>query len=416
MHGASPTAKAEWRAGWHLPLLGCLGYSITVVHIYAIGPFMAPLQEAFGWSRAEVSVGLTIANVGGALATVLVGALVDRFGPRRIALIGVPLLGLAVSALGAADGSMTNWIGLWVVISACAIFTQPTVWSSAAVGRFEASRGLALAVILCGGSLTAAVMPLLSTWLISAVGWRAAFPGIALIWVGILFPLIFLFFRNDGAGRKQADTAAAAQRASLPGFSLSQALRRSSFYKLTFAGGFFAFGIVGIVVHFVPILADVGVAPMTAASAAGLIGVCAIVGRLGAGALLDRFPGHRVGFLAFLLPVPACLLLLFGGSGAPQIFTAAVFLGLTLGAELDLICYLATRHFGLRCFGVILGGLFTCVGFGTAFGPLGAGWSYDVTGGYDGFIGLTGVLMTIGALAMLSLGRGPSSEEMPRGA
>lgn len=414
MHGSSAAAKAEWRGYWYLPMLGCLGYSMAVLHIYIIGPFMAPLQQAFGWSRAELSFGLTIANFGAAFSTVLVGVMVDRFGPRRIALIGVPLLGAAVAALSTVTGSFVNWVVMWVIIFMASLFTQTTVWSSAVVGRFEASRGLALAIILSGGSLTAAVLPLLSTWLIGLVGWRMAFMAIGLGWAAILWPLLFFFFRSSQDGNAAARAQSRAAAMTLSGYSLSQALRRPAFYKLAFAGGAFTFGVVGVVVHFVPILVGNGASALMAASAASFIGLFAIVGRLGAGVFLDRFPGHYVGFLAFLLPVPGCLLLLFGGVSPVNLFIAAISFGLTLGAEIDLICYLATRHFGLRHFGTVLGALLAGTALGSAFGPLAAGATFDWLDSYFYFITLTAVLMVLGALAMLALGRGPRPEELPQ--
>ena len=83
--------------------------------------------------------------------------------------------------------------------------------------------------------------------------------------------------------------------------------------------------------HFVPILKDAGAQPLAAAGIASLIGIFSIVGRLGTGVLLDRFPGHIVGAGAFLLPIVAAVLLLFyGGNPISQAFAAAA-LGLTVG-------------------------------------------------------------------------------------
>jgi hypothetical protein len=76
------------------------------------------------------------------------------------------------------------------------------------------------------------------------------------------------------------------------------------------ATGFFTFSLFGAVVNFVPILTDSGAAPMTAAGAASLVGIFSLIGRLTTGITLDRFPAHLVGAVCFLIPVPACALLL----------------------------------------------------------------------------------------------------------
>jgi hypothetical protein len=58
-------------------------------------------------------------------------------------------------------------------------------------------------------------------------------------------------------------------------------------------------------------------------------------------------------------------------------------IGLTLGAEVDVIAYLASKHFGLKSFGALYGGLLSALLIGGALGPLGGSRIYDVTGTYD---------------------------------
>ncbi|MCK9564309.1 MAG: hypothetical protein M0R02_16465, partial [Bacteroidales bacterium] len=162
-------------------------------------------------------------------------------------------------------------------------------------------------------------------------------------------------------------------------------------------------------VHFVPILTDGGADPLSAAGMASLIGIFSIVGRLATGLLLDRFPGHFVGAAACLLPIVASALLLFDGTNPISQALAAIALGLTLGAEVDVIAYLATRHFGLRNFGALYGALVMALAMGTAFGPLAAGAVFDHFGSYAEFLILAAGLMTVSAISLLSLGHPPAS-------
>ncbi|MFP5304356.1 MAG: MFS transporter [Gammaproteobacteria bacterium] len=193
---APATASAEWRRFWTLPIAAALGYSTAVIHVYAIGPFIAPLQEAFGWSRAQISAGITISGVTGAVFAVFVGMLVDRLGPRRVGLIGVLLMTAAFASLGTATGSTTNWLMLWGLIAFANLWQQATIWTSAVASRFETSRGLAFAVTLSGASVAATVFPLLATALIGSYGWRTGFMAMGGIWAAVVFPLMFLFFRG----------------------------------------------------------------------------------------------------------------------------------------------------------------------------------------------------------------------------
>src|SRR5690606_20865749 len=163
-------------------------------------------------------------------------------------------------------------------------FVQAPVWTAAVVSRFDASRGLAPAITLCGASISAFVFPLLTTWLVESLGWRRAFMGFGGLWALTLLPLVPLFFRGAQDGTHSTPRRPRAAAAQLPGVALGEALRTSAFYRLLCASGFFAFSIVGCVVHFVPILTGSGAAPMTAAGAASMIGIFSFLGRLGTGA------------------------------------------------------------------------------------------------------------------------------------
>jgi MFS family permease len=404
----SKNAAAEWRSFWFLPFAAALGYSTSVIHVYSLGPYIGPLGQEFGWSRAQISVGISVASFISAVFCIPVGILVDRVGPRRIALIGIAAMCTAYALLSTTTGGTVNWIVLWCVIALGTLWVQATVWTSAVASRFETSRGLAFAITLSGGSLSATVFPVLATWLIGLYGWRTAFAAQAGIWAALVFPILFLFFRGayDGAHRERAVAARAATP--LTGLTLSEGLRSPTLYKLLMAAGLFSFTAIGALVHFVPILTGNGATPLAAAGIAGLIGIFSIVGRLGTGALLDRFPGHLVGAAAFLLPIIASGLLLVDGSNPISQSIAAAVLGLTVGSEVDVIAYLAARHFGLKSFGALYGAMVMALSLGTAFGPLAAGAVFDHFGSYAHFLVLTTLLNSVSAIALFTLGPTPA--------
>ena len=404
---ASKDGKPEWRSFWFLPLAAALGYSTSVIHVYSIGPFIGPLQHEFAWSRAQISVGLTVSSFISAILCIPIGMLVDRVGPRRVGLVGVLVMSGAFALLGTTTGTPANWIVLWSVIALGTLFVQATVWTSAVASRFEASRGLAFAITLSGGSLSATVFPVLATWLIGAHGWRIAFAAMAGIWAGLVFPILFLFFR--GSRDTKREETAAAPSAPLAGVTLSQGLRSPTLYKLLLASALFSFTTIGAVVHFVPILTDRGATPLAAAGVASLVGIFSIAGRLGTGVLLDRFPAHLIGAVAFLLPIIGSLLLLLDGANPINQSVAAAVIGLTVGSEVDVIAYLAARHFGLKNFGALYGAMVMALSLGTAFGPLAAGALVDRYGSYAPFLMLAMLLMAVSAAALISLGPTPSA-------
>ena len=401
----------EWRRYWKVPAAAGLGYSISVIHVYSLGAFMEPLQNEFGWSRAEASLGLTIVGMASAIAALPVGLLVDRLGPRRVGLTGVTLMAVAFALLSTATGAMSNWILLWALISFASFWVQTTVWTSAVASRFESSRGLAFAVTLSGGSLAAAVFPPLATTFIGEFGWRGAFLGLGAMWGVLVIVVVYVCFHSAHNDLPEIGAPAATvdevSKPELPGVTLRDGLTSATFYKLLIAAGLFAFTTLGVVVHLVPILRDAGAEPLAAAGTASLVGIFSIIGRLGVGVLLDRFSGRVVGACAYLVPIGGATLLLVDGANPVSQTAAAALFGLTLGAEVDVIAYLASRHFGLRSFGGLFGGMVGALSLGTAFGPLAAGAASDRFGGYGTFLGLTIVLMAMSSLLLASLKEAP---------
>lgn len=403
---------AEWRTFWFLPLIAALGYATSVIHLYSIGPFIGPMQHEFGWSRAQISSGMAIAAFVGAAFCIPVGMLIDKVGPRRVALVGVVMIVASFALLGTATGQAGNWIILWVFVAIGSLGVQTTVWTSAVASRFERSRGMALAVTLSGASVAATIFPLAASWLIQTYGWRTAFVGLGLAWGALVLPIVFFGFRGarDAQDRPDPDPGAKASAAHvLSGVTFKEGLRQPALYKLLAAAALLAFAIVGALVHFVPILTGLGTQPLQAAATASLIGVFSIIGRLGTGFLLDRLSAHRVGAVACLFPVLASGLLLLHGDHPLGQSVAAIMIGLALGAEVDVVAYLASRHFGLRSFGALYGALVMALGLGTAFGPLAAGAMFDHYGGYTEFLVMSVVLMLTSAASFLSLGPTPTS-------
>jgi predicted MFS family arabinose efflux permease len=316
--------------------------------------------------------------------------------------VGVLAMCAAFAFLSTATGERANWLALWAVIAVGTFCVQATVWTSAVASRFEASRGLAFAITLSGASFAAALFPFFAASLIGSYGWRTAFVAMGGICAAVVFPILFIGFRGaKDRGRKQQ--ALPPDTRVLTGITLAEGLRSPTLYKLLLAAAMFAFTAIGVVVHFVPILTDSGATPLAAAGIASLVGIFSIIGRLGTGVLLDKFPGHVVGAIAFLIPILACVLLLIDGANPLSQAAAAAIFGLTVGSEVDVIAYLAAKHFGLKNFGALYGVLQVALGAGTAFGPLAAGHVYDQYGSYAPFLMLTMGLMAASAVALFTL-------------
>ncbi len=403
--GAS--AATEWRAHWVLPFAAMIGFSTMGLQSYGIGPFVPHLEKEFGWSRADVMMGVSISNAVGIFMNLAVGLIVDRFGPRRVALSGLFIKTAAFALLGTATGTLMNWSLLWLFLAFGLLTVQSTVWTAAIAAKFDRSRGMAIAVALCGTSVSAMIIPPLAVWLIGDYGWRHAFFGTAAIWLAITLPIVFLFFHDSWSEKRKAagsaDSGSAAALVSPPGLTFREGIRTPAFFRLFVSYGCFSFYTMTIATNIVPLLAETGISQMQAAGVASIMGIAGIAARLSVGFLLDRFPGNVIGTFTQLAPIAGCLLLLFAPPGMVTLSIATAIFGAALGAEIDVAIFLATRHFGLKSFAALFGAIIGCGAFAAAAGPYTAGRLHDAYGSYDPLLWVFIAVLAVGALTVATM-------------
>jgi MFS family permease len=398
-------AAAEWGAHWPLVVASALGFTMIGIANFSLGPFMASLEKAFRWSRSEVTSGFTIYAVTCVICQPIVGRMIDRFGPRRIALTGIALTGCAISLFATANGSLTGWLLLWLFYSLAAQLILTPVWSSAVASEFEAGRGLALATTLSGSALSAMVIPIISTLVIDTFGWRAAYPilggGLAAV---LLVVIWFLFYsRRDRLRQSKGTTIPPVET----GLSTREALRSPSFWKLGIAI-FVSFSLVmGFAIHMLPILTSVGLSRDKAALIAGTYGLFAVVGKFSYGLLANRFPGQVIAAAMLALPLGSCALLLTPSPSVAICLIAIGLIGVSSGAQLQLFVYLTTRHFGMRAFGTIFGFISSALTIASGVGPVLAGRLYDMSGDYHLLLAAGIPMSVLASLVMLWVGDYP---------
>lgn len=408
------TALEEWQSHWPLVAAGMIGFSFYAMVTYSLGTFIQPLEREFGWSRAEISFGLTIFGLTATFAGPPMGALLDRFGSRRMALYGLILSGATFACLSLADGSLRQWFLLWLLFSLCSVAIKSTVWSAGTSSVFTASRGLALAAVLSGSALGQTFAPLIANTLIQNQGWRAAYLWIGLGWAGLGVVLVFLFFYDAHALGQRARAAAGGGASRLPGLTIREACRDARVIRVAIANLLMSFAGSGATVHLVPLIAEAGVSRGQAVEIAATAGIAGIVGKFLSGWLLDRIQGSLVPFASFAIGSLGYLLLLNPFGTRAELLIGTLCLGYASGAGLQVSTYLISRYAGLRNFGVIFGTIASSMMLGSAFGPLIAGAIHDATGGYAALLWGATPAMLICALLFVGLGPYPDFANAPR--
>ncbi len=374
-----------------------------------LGFFIGPLQQEFGWSLRDISLGLTIYGVLGALLAPLFGSLADRHGVRPVALGSLAAFGLVFAGFALVPPSLAAFYGLWVLVGLVGIGSTPVTWSRAVNLWFFRRRGLALGSTLVGTSIAAMLLPPLTVWLIGRFGWRPAFPLLALLPLGLALPVGFALFREPRPDERPQELSAVAREGSplLAGLTLAEARAGRQLWILLASILMIAFAYGGAVIHLPRMLEAGGYTPARAAPLMSLLGLSVLLGRIGSGLLLDRFWAPLVTLPLLALPAVACVLLMGQPPAPATAALAVVLLGLSSGAETDLIAYLAGRYFGMAHYGKIYGFLYMGFALATAASPAAYGWVRDATGSYDRMLATAAVLFVGGALLLLGLGRYP---------
>jgi MFS family permease len=404
---------SEWRRHWTVLVPSLAGMILLAVHNYTLGVMIGPLQQEFGWSRAEISAGPFITAFIAVLVAPLVGIGIDRFGPRRIGLFGVLFFCAALALLCTTTADIFSWWLRWSLVGLASMFILPVVWTTAINSFFSKNRGKALAITLCGTGITATFVPTLTNVLVDHYGWRQAYVILAAMCALVVAPLVFFLFYGAEDRQRGARATSNSQQSVTPltGVAVREGVLSPTFMKL--AGAIICFSTVGcaMTTNAVPVLLSQGFDRSTAAAIAGLIGIGSITGRLVGGVLLDHFDAKKVAAASVIFPIVTILIFLLSPGALWPAMIAAAVLGLSVGAEVDVCAYLTARHFGMRSFGTLFGIVSGLLLFTNGITPIIANHIYDVTGSYQLVLWTLVPLSVLSGLLFLWLGRYPDFSE-----
>ncbi len=390
----------EWRAGWPT-LLGAMLSMGAGISLFGNvnGFFVKPLATEFGWSRGQISLA-SMAVLGTALAMPAVGVLVDRHGPRLFILLGAMLFAAAYTALSVMPGEIWAYYAIVLFIGlAAGPATAPLVVTRPLVSAFSEARGLALALGMSGAvAISTVVLPTLQS-VIAHFGWRAGYAAMAPLTLTLGLSAFFLL--RGASPASQPSRGPAPDQA---GHTLREAFCDTRFWLLavsmiciSMVGGAFSS-------QFQPLLSDLRVPGATAALLGAWYAASVIVGRLGAGLLLDRLWPPAVGAVALSGPILGMPLFLAADPSMAVVMVGAALVGLSTGAEADMMAFFAARYFGLNRFGAIFGVLGLFFGLSVAIGSIAAGFLFDAAGDYRLVLILGAILAAVGAASLLASG------------
>ena len=195
----------EFRKNWGLLLAASICSCLVGIHYHFIGPLIKPLGLAYGWSRGDTSLALTISSVILPLTAIAVGWLGDRFGPRQIVLPGIILYGISFSLLGLAGPKLWTWYALFTLFALVGFGGGIVLWSKALVQNFDKHRGLALAICSSGVGVLISIIPTVVLYMIATFGLRGTFFAWGACSVAVMYPVAWLFCPRGGGTLARRD-------------------------------------------------------------------------------------------------------------------------------------------------------------------------------------------------------------------
>ena len=395
---------------------------MSAAFVYGFGVLFVPILETFGWSRGLGSFAASFRQpVGGAMGP-LVGMFVDRYGARPVVISGVLITSFGLASL--------SWMqSLWMLFASFGIIslgmsaTLGVGFNSAIVNWFVRNRGRALGIGYSGAILSGPFVGVV-VWMEATYGWRdtAFMTGVGMLVLGLPLSLIVRTRPSDIGQLPDGDdpddpVAVEAQRVaqSGPQSSAGDALRNPNLWLLGLVFGLLSMGISGFMLHQIPYFESLGFTRGEAASTLAYFTILSVVGRIGAGFVMD-WMGRR-GLDLRLVPAGLLATQAVALFYAPyiqtywQIIPFTLLFGISFGGSIPARPILITRVFGLRQYGTIQGTLnFLVIPFAVV-SPMLLGLFYDWRGNYHAAVMLLAVLTTVGIASAFLLRLPPSPGE-----
>ena len=383
---AALDSRRAWAVAVGVSLANGIGFGTT----YAFGAFFDAMAHDFDAGRGATALvfSLTVLMFFGFGA--VSGVLADRFGPRRMLIVGAVLFVGGLLATSRAQNLVVGYITYSVGIGlGGGCWVTPLL---ATVGAwFVRHRAQALGLAAAGSGLGTLILSPLAARLIDLYGWRQAYVVLAGIAAVGLTVAVLLVSRPPVPRPAKA-------RAHL------RAVRRARPFRLLFVSS--ALMSAGLFVPFAFVVSfakEDGVPASKAALLVGLIGASSIGGRLGLTALSGRLGPMRLYQLCLATQPVAYLVWLTGGGSYPVLVSFAMLLGVSYGGFVALGPEVVIRLFGASGLGGVLGLVYCGSGVGGFFGPVAAGALADATDSHWAPIVLAVVLAVGATIVTLAL-------------
>ena len=393
------------------PLIGAsLGVGTSLpLFAYTNSVFAPFLIEDFGWSRAQFAlIGITM------LVTLpflpIIGRLTDKFGVRRMGLVGALLILPCFIGYSLMQGSFPVYLVLFTIVLIVASMTGPLVYTRVIAENFRLAQGLAFTIVLCAPAVLAIPLIPLLNMTIEEIGWRMSY--VILGAFCFVCGLIAVWLTPPSRVGEAAEPEAPQPLEPAPRGDY-QIILRSRIFWIIIVAMFLC--LLQTQLHSSQMnlmLLDQGMTTQGAANIVSIYAFGTIVGRIACGLALDRFNTPIVTFVSMILPAAGFFVLGTDLDGYAVVAAAMFLVGLSVGAESDLISFLIARYFKLRIYNSTLGLLMSASFLSSAAGALGVSYTLQRYDSFEPFLFVIAGAITVGSFLFLLMPKSRDAEKV----
>ncbi len=385
---------------------------------------IVPLEDAFGWSRSQVSFALALNVLLYGLIAPFAAALMERFTVRRVVMTALVL----VSIFSAATIFMTQPWHFWVLWGAgvgLGTGSMALVFAATIANRwFITHKGLVVGILTAAGASGQLVfLPLLSHFAVT-YGWKSVSITIAAAAIAVV-PLIFFFLKESPQSIGLAPFGAPmswepAPKSDLSAFRLAINTIKEAKGDRNFQILFFTFFVCGlstnglIGTHLIPAAHDHGMAEPVAAGLLALVGIFDVIGTLSSGYLTDKFDPRKLLFFYYGLRGLSLFLLpsILFSSVHPSTLVFVIFYGLDWVATVPPTLLLSRIVLGPNRGTIVYGWVFVAHQIGAFAAAFGAALLRVKFGDYAIAFYISAAMCIVAALLVLQIAKGKSASEL----
>ena len=398
--------------GWYIVGVGTALQLTTNFVSQAFAILVVVMRDNFGWSLTAIVLAYSLRSIVGALLAPYAGIMGDRYGAKRVMLVGAAFFAGGLVLLSTITQIWQLFIYYSIVLGIAQAMFRVNIPTTVAAW-FKKKLGVAVGIQQSAGGMGASVLAPGLTILLTQTDWQTAFMLIGTIGGALVFALLAFFHgepadhgmrpygtdENDKTPVEAFTSAVSKVRSQV---FLKHARQTRAFWFLPLVHHLGCVGHSIVMVHGVFYATTKGVSLEAAAFIISIYSFSSVASRLMVPILADRLGAKGV-MACFYFIQGAAVLMLFWTTEPWQFYIFAVVFGVGFGGEMSAFLVVNRQYFGMGPVRTVFGVQSMASGLGMALGGLVGSVIYDVFGSYNlawivSLVGSLGGMMAIFAM------------------